>query len=54
MMSQNRSTARDKHESIIDFSINYKAETEIDDMPSRLEHIENDIGEIKKLLNEQK
>lgn len=28
MMSQNRQAARDKHESIIDFAINYKAEQE--------------------------
>lgn len=32
MMSQNRQSARDKKEAIIDFAINYKAEQEIDDI----------------------
>jgi len=50
MMSQNRQTARDKHESIIDFAINYKAEQEIDDMQSHLHRIEGELIEIKKLL----
>lgn len=50
MMSQNRQAARDKHESLIDFSINYKAEFEIDDMQSHLHRIEAEIAEIKKLL----
>lgn len=50
MMSQNRQAARDKHESIIDFAINYKAEQEIDDMQSHLHKIENDLLIIKKLL----
>lgn len=40
MMSQNRQTARDKHESVIDFAINYKAELEIDDIQSHLHRIE--------------
>lgn len=53
MMSQNRSAARDKHESIIDFSINYKAEEEIDDLQVRLERIETEINEIKSMLKEQ-
>lgn len=42
MMSQNRQTERDKHESVIDFAINYKAELEIDDIQSHLHHIEAD------------
>ncbi|EGW36293.1 DUF1003 domain-containing protein [Desulfosporosinus sp. OT] len=40
MMSQNRQTVRDKHESVIDFAINYKAELEIDDIQSHLHRIE--------------
>ena len=50
MMSQNRQTARDKHESIIDFAINYKAEQEIDDMQSHLHRIEGEIMQIKQFL----
>lgn len=50
MMSQNRQAARDKHESIIDFAINYKAEQEIDDMQSHLHQIESELIEVKKLL----
>ncbi|WP_407309405.1 DUF1003 domain-containing protein [Desulfosporosinus sp. SB140] len=49
MMSQNRQTARDKHESVIDFAINYKAELEIDDIQSHLHRIEAE--EKKNLLN---
>ncbi|OCT13363.1 hypothetical protein A8709_03680 [Paenibacillus pectinilyticus] len=40
MMSQNRQNARDKHESVIDFAINYKAEQEIDDIQNHLHRIE--------------
>ncbi|HJV47428.1 MAG TPA: DUF1003 domain-containing protein [Bacillota bacterium] len=50
MMSQNRQAARDKHESIIDFAINYKAEQEIDDMQSHLHRIEGELTQIKELL----
>ncbi|MDU7337879.1 MAG: DUF1003 domain-containing protein [Clostridium sp.] len=50
MMSQNRQAARDKHESIIDFAINYKAEKEIDDMQRHLHHMEGELKEIKELL----
>ncbi len=50
MMSQNRQAARDKHESIIDFAINYKAEKEIDDMQRHLHHMEAELKEIKQLL----
>lgn len=50
MMSQNRQAARDKHESVIDFAINYKAEQEIDDMQSHLHRIEGKLQEIELLL----
>ncbi len=50
MMSQNRHEARDKHESLIDFAINYKAEQEIDDIQSHLHRIVTELGQIKKLL----
>jgi uncharacterized membrane protein len=50
MMSQNRQASRDKHESIIDFAINYKAEQEIDDMQSHLHRIEGELIQIKQLL----
>ncbi|MDP4127291.1 MAG: DUF1003 domain-containing protein [Bacillota bacterium] len=53
MMSQNRQEARDKHESLIDFAINYKAEIEIDDMQSHLHRIEKEITEIKKYIIKQ-
>jgi uncharacterized membrane protein len=54
MMSQNRQATRDKHESIIDFAINYQAEQEIDDTQIRLQNIENQLTEIKELLKRQK
>jgi uncharacterized membrane protein len=54
MMSQNRQATRDKHESVIDFAINYKAEQEIDDMQTRLHHIESQLTEIKELLKQHK
>ena len=50
MMSQNRQAARDKHESVIDFAINYKAEHEIDDMQSYLCRIEGKLYEFEQLL----
>ncbi|UUZ86320.1 DUF1003 domain-containing protein [Paenibacillus sp. P26] len=50
MMSQNRQATRDKHESIIDFAINYKSEQEIDDMQSHLHRIEGELLEIKEPL----
>ena len=53
MMSQNRQAARDKHESIIDFAINYKAEQEIDDMQRHLHRMEVELKEIKELLRER-
>ena len=53
MMSQNRQAARDKHEAIIDFAINYKAEQEIDDMQKHLHRMEADLAEIKEMLRER-
>lgn len=50
MMSQNRQAARDKHEAIIDFAINYKAEQKIDNIHTHLHHMETEIDEIKQLL----
>lgn len=50
MMSQNRHAAKDKHESLIDFAINYKAEEEIDDIQNHLHRIETDIAELKKVV----
>ncbi len=52
MMSQNRQAARDKHESIIDFAINYKAEQEIDDMQKHLHRMEAELAEMKEMLKE--
>jgi len=64
MMSQNRQATRDKHEAIIDFAINYKAEQEIDDVQGHLHRLEADfsefrsdfkreIDEIKKMLQKR-
>ncbi len=50
MMSQNRQAARDKHEAIIDFAINYKAEQEIDDMQKHLHRMEAELKEMKEIL----
>ena len=50
MMSQNRQAARDKHESVIDFAINYKAEQEVDDVQGHLHRLEKEISEIKQML----
>ena len=50
MMSQNRQAARDKHEAIIDFAINYKAEQEIDDMQKHLHRMEAELREIKEMV----
>jgi uncharacterized membrane protein len=50
MMSQNRQAERDKHEAVIDFAINYKAEQEVDDMQRHLHAIEKDIADIKETL----
>ena len=53
MMSQNRQAARDKHESIIDFAINYKAEQEIGDLQKHLHRMEAELAEIKEMLRER-
>jgi len=51
IMSQNRQAIRDKHEAVIDFSINYKAELEIDDMQKHLHHLELQVADIHKMLH---
>lgn len=53
MMSQNRQAARDKHEAIIDFAINYKAEQEVDDVQGHLHRIEEQLKQIQALLQQQ-
>ncbi len=50
MMSQNRQASREKHESIINFAINYKSEKEVQDIQGHLHRVEEDILEIKELL----
>jgi len=52
MMSQNRQAARDKHESVIDFAINYKSEQEVNDMQRHLHKIDADMKQIKTILLE--
>lgn len=52
MMSQNRQSARDKQEAIIDFAINYKAEQEIDDMQDHLHRLEADFAEFRNEVKE--
>ncbi|MEB3101831.1 DUF1003 domain-containing protein [Ferviditalea candida] len=54
LMSQNRSAAHDKHESIIDFAVNYKAEQEIADMQNDLHQIKAELTEVKELLRSLK
>lgn len=54
LMSQNRQSARDKHEAVIDFAINYKAEQEIDNMHRDLHEIEKKIEEIRNILEKSK
>jgi len=60
-MSQNRHSAKDKHELVIDFAINYKAEQEIEDMQRHIQRIvetearnkeefSSELMQIKKLL----
>ena len=51
IMSQNRQAIRDKHEAIVDFSINYKAELEIDDMQNHLHRLELQISDIHEMLH---
>lgn len=50
LMSQNRQSERDKHEAVIDFAINYKAEQEIDDVQKHLHRMEKHINEMKGIL----
>lgn len=50
LMSQNRQSERDKHEAVIDFAINYKAEQEIDDVQKHLHRMEKQINEMKEIL----
>ena len=50
MMSQNRQAARDKHESVIDFAINYKAEQEIDDIQKHLHDMQSELDGIKEMI----
>ncbi|EPZ48282.1 MULTISPECIES: DUF1003 domain-containing protein [Alicyclobacillus] len=53
MMSQNRQAARDKHESVINFAINYKAEKEVDDIQKHLHRIEgNNVQNLENIRNE--
>lgn len=52
MMSQNRQSARDKREAVIDFAINYKAEQEIDDMQGHLHRLEADFAEFRSEVRE--
>ncbi|BBH21899.1 hypothetical protein Back11_32440 [Paenibacillus baekrokdamisoli] len=46
LMSQNRQAARDKHESMIDFAINYQAEQENVEMQQQLNRIETMLQEL--------
>ncbi len=50
IMSQNRQAIRDKHEAVVDFSINYKAELEIDDVQKHLHHLELQVADIHQML----
>lgn len=50
MMSQNRHAEQDKHEAVVDFAINFKAEQEVDDIQKHFNRLEEDISEIKSLL----
>jgi len=51
IMSQNRQAIRDKHEAVIDFSINYKAELEIDDMQKHLHRLELHVSDIHHMIH---
>lgn len=50
MMSQNRQAKRDKNEAVIDFAVNWKSESEVDDIQQHLHRLEDQINDIKKLL----
>ena len=51
IMSQNRQAIRDKHEAVVDFSINYKAELEIDDVQKHLHRLELQVSDIHHMLH---
>lgn len=51
IMSQNRQAIRDKHEAVVDFSINYKAELEIDDVQKHLHKLELQVADIHQMLH---
>lgn len=51
IMSQNRQAIRDKHEAVVDFSINYKAELEINDMQNHLHRLELQVSDIHQMLH---
>jgi uncharacterized membrane protein len=51
IMSQNRQAIRDKNEAIVDFSINYKAELEIDSVQKHLRHLELQVADIHHMLH---
>lgn len=53
IMSQNRQANRDKHEAVVDFSINYKAELEIDDIQKHLHRLELQVADIHHMLHKQ-
>jgi uncharacterized membrane protein len=53
MMSQNRQSARDKHETVIDYAINYKAEREIHHIQNHLDHLEKQFAEVDLLAFKQ-
>ena len=48
LMSQNRQAARDKHEAMIDFAINYQAEQENVEMQAQLKRMESMIEELMR------
>lgn len=52
IMSQNRQAIRDKHEAVVDFSINYKAELEIDDVQKHLHRLELQVSDIHQMLRD--
>ncbi|MCZ8515364.1 DUF1003 domain-containing protein [Paenibacillus filicis] len=56
LMSQNRQAARDKHEAMIDFAINYKAEQENVEMQKQLNRIKQMLNELthQKTSDKQK
>jgi uncharacterized membrane protein len=51
IMSQNRQAIRDKHEAVVDFSINYQAGLEIDDMQNHLHRLELQVSDIHQMLH---